>query len=196
MTRRLALIAALASAALAAMPTSAQDLDLGGRFELTNVEGERFGSAELAGRPYALFFGFTHCPEVCPMALAEISYGLHVLGPDGDDLTPVFVTVDPARDTAERLRDYLGAFDGRIVGLRGTESEIAEVARAFRATYRKVPLAGGDYTVDHTAVIYLMGADGGFFDKVDYREDVDAQIAKYRALIAHHRAGEDAHSAH
>lgn len=162
----------------------AENTDIGGPFELSTVNGERFGSEELKGKPYALFFGFTNCPEVCPTALAEITLSLSALGEDGNRLTPIFVTVDPVRDTAEQLKEYLGSFDNRIVGLRGSEDEIAEVARRFKATYRKVPYSDGDYTIDHTAVIYLMDGNGTFFDKIDYREPHEAQLEKFRRLIA------------
>lgn len=164
-------------------PTAAQAADIGGDFELTNVDGEPYGSENLKGKPYALFFGFTHCPEVCPTTLSEISFSLQELGDDADRFTPVFITVDPERDTAEILKEYLGAFDERIVGLRGTPEEIATVARAFRATYKKVEQSDGDYTVDHTAVIYLIDGNGHFFDKIDYREDSDVQLQKYRRLL-------------
>ena len=183
-----ALAAALALALSFAVPAAAQNAEIGGDFVLKTVDGEPFGSENLKDRPYALFFGFTHCPEVCPMALAEITFSLQSLGEDADLLTPVFVTVDPERDTGERLKDYLGSFDERIVGLRGSEDEIAAVARAFRATYRKVPTSGGDYTVDHTAIIYLIDDTGAFFDKIDYREPYEAQLEKYRRLIDAHKA--------
>ncbi|TKT76304.1 SCO family protein [Aquamicrobium sp. LC103] len=181
---------------LLAIPAAAQQQsgsDIGGPFELQGVDGARFGSVDLKGKPYALFFGFTNCPEVCPMALAEMSFSLAALGEDADRLTPVFVTVDPERDTAEHLDTYLEAFDERIVGLRGTDDETAAVAGAFRATYRKVPTSGDDYTMDHTAIIYLIDANGAFFDKIDYREDHEAQLAKYRRLIAAHETGHHEH---
>lgn len=163
-------------------PALAQDV--GGPFSLTDVAGNRVTDEDLLGKPYALFFGFTHCPEVCPLALSEISFALSELGEEAEDLTAVFVTVDPERDTPEHLGAYLGAFDERILGLHGTPEETAAVARAFRATYRKVPLSDGDYTVDHTAIIYLMDSEGAFFDKVDYREDYEVQVEKYRRLLA------------
>ncbi|MFD1198729.1 SCO family protein [Brucella gallinifaecis] len=169
--------------------THAQGADIGGEFRLTNIEGQPFGSENLKGKPYALFFGFTHCPEVCPTTLSEIAFSLQELGSDADRLTTVFVTVDPERDTAETLKEYLGFFDKRIVGLRGTPEEIASVARAFRATYKKVALTDGDYTVDHTAVIYLIDGEGTFFDKIDYRETSDVQLEKYRRLIEADRVG-------
>lgn len=165
--------------------------DIGEGFSLTATDGRRIGPEELRGRPYLLFFGFTHCPEICPMALSEISLRLEDLGPDADRLTPIFVTVDPARDTPEHLRDYLGWFDPRILGLSGTDQETATAARTFRATYRKVRLADGGYTMDHTAAIYLMDAEGGFFGHIDYRDDPEMQLAELRHLLAADGRGAD-----
>ncbi len=173
-----------AGIAVAILTTPALSQDIGEGFRLTATDGRRIGPDELRGRPYLLFFGFTHCPEICPMALSEISLRLADLGPDGDRLVPVFVTVDPARDTAQHLRDYLEWFDPRILGLTGTEDEIQTAARAFRATYHKVPLADGGYTMDHTAAIMLMDAEGGFFGHLDYRDDPAAQLGALRALLA------------
>jgi protein SCO1/2 len=187
---RFSLAALIGAVLLLSNPVAAQPgPDVGGNFELATVDGKRFGSRNLEGRPYALFFGFTHCPEVCPTALAEMTSSLSALGKDANVLTTVFITVDPERDTPEYLKAYLEAFDERIVGLRGTEQETAEVARKFRATYRKVPTSDDDYTMDHTAIIYLMDRNGTFFDKIDYRENHDAQLKKYRRLIAADRHG-------
>lgn len=164
----------------AASPT----LDIGGAFSLSTHNGQRLTDADLKGKPYALFFGFTHCPEVCPTTLFELTGALATLGADADKLAAFFVTVDPERDTQEHLASYLGAFDDRIIGLRGTDEETAAIARSFKATYRKIPLDGGDYTMDHTAVIYLMDREGRFFDKIDYREDHKSQLEKLRRLLA------------
>lgn len=158
--------------------------DIGGEFSLTSHEGKRIGSRELLGRPYALFFGFTSCPDVCPTALFELGLVLKDLGPAAELLTPLFVTVDPERDTQEQLAAYLGAFDPRIVGVRGDAQETLVVMRAFKATARKIPLADGGYTMDHTALIYLMDRRGHFFDKLDYREDHATQLGKFRRLVA------------
>lgn len=176
------LIATALAFAILTMPAQSQDIGTG--FSLTATDGRLIGPAELRGRPYLLFFGFTHCPEICPMALSEISLRLQDLGRDGDKLLPVFVTVDPARDTVQHLRDYLEWFDPRILGLTGTEDQIQTAARAFRATYRKVPLRDGGYTMDHTAAIMLMDAEGNFFGHIDYRDDPAAQLGALRALLA------------
>ncbi len=166
------------------MPLGAFAQQIGGPFTLTTHEGRRLSDADLKGHPYAVFFGFTHCPEVCPTALYELSLVLGELGPDADRVKVLFVTVDPTRDTQEQLAAFVGAFDPRIVALRGTEEETTAVARAFKVTYRRVPQENGDYSMDHTALVFLMDKRGAFFDKLDYREDHATQVAKFRRLIA------------
>ena len=165
-------------------PPTSDAYEIGGTFELTTQHGTRFTEADIKGKPYLVFFGFTHCPEVCPTTLFELTGILTELGPDADKLVPIFITVDPERDTQEYLSSYLGAFDRRIVGLRGSSEETAAVARLFRATYKKVPLEGGDYTMDHTAIIYLMDRQGRFFDRIEYLEDHASQVEKLRRLLA------------
>ena len=167
-----------------AMATPAPAADVGGPFELPATSGGRLGDRSLAGRPYALFFGFTYCAEVCPMTLSSLSIALDELGAEADDLAVLFVTVDPERDTLDHLATYLAAFDPRIAGLSGTPAETLAVAQAFKATYRKVPLGGGDYSMDHTAIVYLMGADGSLQDNIAYGEDPDIAAAKLRRLVA------------
>lgn len=180
MTFRL-LAATLCAVVLSLSPAAAQEI--GEHFSLPATDGRRIGPSELAGRPYLLFFGFTHCPDICPTALAEIASRIDELGPDADPLQVVFVTVDPTRDTPEVLGEYLAWFDPRIIGLSGSEEETAATARAFRATYRKVPQGDGAYTMDHTAALYLMDADGVFFDRIDYRAAPEAQLAALRRLL-------------
>ncbi|MDH2328986.1 SCO family protein [Cereibacter sp. SYSU M97828] len=136
---------------------------------MTSTDGERIGPDQLRGKPYVLFFGYTFCPDVCPMTLSVLAERLDALGPRAEDLRIVFVTVDPERDTADYLGEYLDWVGPEVIGLRGTAEETAATARAFRATYAKVPLAGGEYLMDHTAALYLMDANGGFAGKLDYR---------------------------
>ena len=103
-----------------------------------------------------MFFGFTHCPDVCPTALFEISEIMRELGSDGDRMRAMFVTVDPERDTPEKLKDYLSSFDPRLIGATGDEAAIKAVEKAYRVYAKRVPLDGGGYTMDHTAIVYLM----------------------------------------
>lgn len=156
----------------------------GGPFALTAHTGEPFTERDLSGKPYALFFGFTHCPDVCPTTLLEMTQRLDDLKADADKLRVVFITVDPEKDTAPFLKDYLKAFDHRIVGLTGTPAQIAAVAKAYRAFYQKVPAAsGGGYTMDHTALVYLVDAKGAFAGTIAYQEREENQRAKLMRLI-------------
>jgi protein SCO1/2 len=155
---------------------------IGGPFELTTHDGKRLSSAELKGTPFALFFGFTHCPDVCPTTMLELSNAIKALGPDADRMRFFFVSVDPERDTPEHLKVYLSNFDPRIAGLVGTPAEIAAVAKAYRAFYEKVPTKDG-FTYNHTALVYLMGRDGRLAGTINYREPQDVQLKKLRRLI-------------
>jgi len=137
---------------------------VGGPFALTTTEGKTLTDKDLRGAPFLVFFGFTHCPDICPTKLFEISEALRAAG-DGakaKGLKALFITVDPERDTPDAMKSYLGSFDPRIVGLSGDRPAIDAVVKAYRAYAKKVPLKDGDYTMDHTALVYLMGKDGKF----------------------------------
>ncbi|HEY8567069.1 MAG TPA: SCO family protein [Beijerinckiaceae bacterium] len=161
---------------------AAQPAAIGGPFRLTDQEGKPFGSDELKGRPFALFFGFTHCPDVCPTTLFQLSEDLKALGVEGERLQAVFVSVDPERDRPEDLAVYLQSFDPRIKGLTGTPAEVDAAAKAYKATYKKVPLTGDSYTIDHTAVVYLMDATGRFFSALNAQEPPETRRAKLLRL--------------
>ena len=118
--------------------------------------------ANLKGRPTVIFFGFTHCPDICPTALFEMSEVLRVMGKDADQVNAWFVSVDPERDTPAAMKDYLSSFDPRLKGLTGSPEAVAKVISGYRVYAKKVPLKDGDYTMDHTALIYLMDRDGKF----------------------------------
>jgi protein SCO1 len=156
---------------------------IGGSFELTDHNGKPFSSTALAGQPYAIFFGFTHCPDVCPTTLLEMSNNLQSLGPDGDRLKVVFVTVDPERDTPAHLRDYLSSFDPRIVGLTGSEPQIAAAAKGWNAFYNKIPEDDGAYTIAHSAYVYLMSRDNRLVGTLGFQESEAEQLAKLRKLL-------------
>jgi protein SCO1/2 len=157
---------------------------VGGSFELTDHNGKPFLSAGLAGQPYAIFFGFTHCPDVCPTTLLEMSNNLRSLGPDGDRLKVIFVTVDPERDTPAHLRDYLSSFDPRIVALTGSELQIAAAAKGWNAFYNKIPEDNGTYTIAHSAYVYLMSRDNRLVGTLGFQESEAEQLAKLRKLLA------------
>jgi protein SCO1 len=156
---------------------------IGGPFRLAAHDGRLVSDADLRGRPFALFFGFTHCPDVCPTSMLEITNDMNALGAATKDFRVYFVTVDPARDTAALLKEYLGSFDPRITGLiPKDEAELAAMARAYRAIYRKVDTPSG-YTMDHTASIYLMDAKGQFWGTLDSKETPQTRQAKLKRLL-------------
>lgn len=157
---------------------------IGGPFTLTAMTGERLDVGKVEkGRPYAVFFGFTYCPDICPTAMFELGQLLKAAGDSVKDFRIYFVSVDPERDTAEQLKLYLSAFDSRIIGMTGTVEEMAAVARQHRAFYRKVPTPSG-YTMDHTATIYLFDRKGDFWGTLDTNEPEAARLAKLARLLA------------
>lgn len=175
----------LALAVLAGPPAAADDLPvIGAPFALEATTGGTLDSASLDGRPFGLYFGFTHCPDVCPTTFAELGIVLAELGADADAFPVYFVTVDPARDTPAVLRDYLSAFDPRIVGLTGPAEDLAALAESYGVSARRIPLDGGDYTVSHGASVFLVDGDGIVRDRLAATDGPDAMAAKIRALLA------------
>jgi protein SCO1 len=135
---------------------------IGGPFQLTDQAGQTVTEKNLKGKPTLIFFGFTHCPDICPTSLFEISEVLRAMGNDADRVNTYFVSVDPERDTAPVMKDYLSSFDPHLKGLTGSPDAVAKVISDYRVYAKKVPLKDGDYTMDHTALIYLMDRDGKF----------------------------------
>ncbi|WID94860.1 SCO family protein [Bosea vestrisii] len=156
--------------------------DVGGAFSLTDHTGRKVTQADYQGKPALVFFGFTNCPEVCPTTLFELTTLLGKLGADADKLNVLFVTVDPGRDTPAQLALYLQSFDPRIVGLSGSQAEVDAALKAYKAYAKRLPTADG-YTMDHTASVYLMDAEGRFRSLIDYHEEQDSALAKVRLLL-------------
>lgn len=156
---------------------------IGGPFTLVDHTGKTVSEADFRGKPTAVFFGFTHCPEVCPTTLFEMTNRLAKLGADADRLKVLFITVDPERDTPEQLALYLQSFDARIVGLSGSRAQVDSALSAYKAYAKQIPTAGGGYTMDHTASMYLMDAQGRFKSMIDYHEDEAAALAKLKLLL-------------
>lgn len=146
----------------AARPAVTAASDIGGPFRLVDQDGETITDEAVRGRPFVVFFGFTHCPDICPAKLYELSEVLKAMGDDGDRLPVLFVSVDPERDTPEVLKRYLSSFHSGIRGLTGEQAAVDATVKAYRAYARKVPLEDGGYTMDHTAVVYLMDREGRF----------------------------------
>ena len=159
-----------------------QSAVIGGPFRLTDQNGRTVTEKDVKGAPFLVFFGFTHCPEVCPTTLFEISEILRKLGPDADRVRALFVTIDPERDTPAALKDYLSSFDPHMLGLTGDPAEIAAVAKAYRVYYKKVPLEQ-DYTMDHTTIVYLMDKEGRFVSPFSLKRTAEAAAADLRRYL-------------
>lgn len=155
---------------------------VGGPFELTSHKGEAVSDRTLAGKPYLAFFGFTHCPDICPTTLYELTDVMAELGPAADRITTLLISVDPERDTQAVLSDYMSAFDARFLALRGSPEETDAAVKGFSAFYRKVPLEDGGYTMDHTAGVIMMDAQGRFAGMLDPHEPRETVIAKLKRL--------------
>lgn len=157
--------------------------DIGqGDYRLETTTGETFTQASLEGAATAVFFGFTHCPEICPTTLGDIVTWREELGPAGEDLEVFFVTVDPERDTVEVLENYLSWAPG-ITGVTGSLEEVEKAADAFRVYMAKVPLSGGDYTMDHSTPVFLFDDKGRFTKPIGYQEDFDVAMERLREIL-------------
>lgn len=156
-------------------------------FQLVDQNGQPITEQAFRGKPTALFFGFTHCPEVCPTTLFELDGWLKTVDPNAEGLQAYFVTVDPERDTPEILGRYVSNVTDRVKGIAGDPAKIAEVVKGFRVYAKKVPLdeaqPDGDYTMDHTASIFLLDADGRFKGTIAYGENPDTAIKKLENLM-------------
>jgi protein SCO1 len=160
-----------------------QPANIGGPFRLVDQNGKTVTDGDLKGKPFLVFFGFTHCPDVCPTTLFDVSEIMRNLGPDADRTAALFITVDPERDNATALKDYLGSFDPHVRGLTGDAETLAAVAKEYRVYYKKVPLDGGDYTMDHTAIVYLMDKDGHFVSPFSLKRKPDVAAAELRKYL-------------
>jgi protein SCO1 len=153
---------------------------VGGPFQLEDQNAKPVSDADMKGRPFMVFFGFTHCPDICPTTLFEMSQIMRALGPDADRAGALFITVDPERDTPAVMKDYLSNFDPHLRGLTGDQAAISAAIKAYRVYAKKVPLENGDYTMDHTAVVYLMDKDGHFVAPFNVNRSPDAEAADLR----------------
>lgn len=166
-----AMIAAALPAAADEQPSAAQLMDdlmwnrgpIGGPFTLTDQTGKIRRDDEFRGKLMIVYFGYTSCPDVCPTDLMAISQAIDALGADGEKIQPIFITLDPERDTQAQLGDYVAAFHPRLIGLTGTPEQIRAVALSYKVYYAKVKdERGTDYSIDHTGVVYLIGRDGHY----------------------------------
>ena len=165
-------------------PASDYASAFGGPFTLTAPDGSAVTEKTLAGKPYAIFFGFTRCPDVCPTSLARMARLRKQLGADGIKFNIVFVSVDPGHDKPADLGNYVALFGTPIIGLTGTGAQIEQIKKGYGVYSAKVPQPGGDYTIDHTAAITLMTAKGAFSGTIDHQESDTVALEKLKRLIA------------
>ncbi len=164
--------------------TSGYENAFGGHFTLTDRNGQPFSDTKLKGKPFAIFFGYTRCPEVCPTSLNLMARLRKQLGADGNKFEIVFVSVDPEHDSPKTVGNYVDLFGTPIIGLTGSDQQITEVAKAYHLYVAKVPQPGGDFSVDHTAAIFLMGRNGEFISTIDNHEDPKMALEKLKRLVA------------
>jgi protein SCO1 len=151
---------------------------------LTSSAGAQVRWRELIGAPRALFFGFTNCPVICPVTIYELTAAAERVGATADDLRIEFVTVDPERDTPQRMREYFSGFGPKVTGFTGSTEALAQVNRAFEITATRVPLERGGFTIDHTATVFLINRAGRVEDVIAYGSEQDVIDTRIRALVS------------
>jgi protein SCO1/2 len=156
---------------------------IGGPFKLIDQNGKTITETDFKGRPLLVFFGYTHCPDICPTTLFEMSEVLHALGKDADRVSALFITVDPERDTAPVMKDYLSSFDPHLRGATGDQKAIDAVEKDYRVYAKKVPTKNGDYSMDHTALVYLMDKEGRFVAPFKLDRKPEAAAADLRRYL-------------
>ena len=166
-----------------ASPIGRAMASVGGPFHLEDQTGKPVSDADMKGRPFLVFFGYTHCPDVCPTTLFEISEVMKALGKDADRTGALFITVDPERDTPAALKDYLSNFDPHLRGLTGDPAAVEATLKAYRVYAAKIPLKDGDYTMDHTAAVYLMDKDGRFVATFNLKQTPEAAAGQLRGYL-------------
>jgi protein SCO1/2 len=158
--------------------------NFGTPFKLASTKGGELDSASLKGKPYGIFFGFTHCPEVCPTTLNDMSVALKEVGGQAKDFRLIFMTVDPERDTVDVVKDYLANFDPRIEGAVPTAEQLPDLARGFHVYYKKQLTSDGSYTMDHTATLFLIDTQGNLKSTISFDETREVRIEKLKKLLA------------
>ncbi len=166
---------------------TASKVTTGGRFMLQDQRGKIVTDEDFKGKFMLIYFGYTYCPDICPTSLQTIAHALDLLGKDSDVIQPIFISIDPQRDTVNVLREYVAAFHPRLIGLTGSEVAINSVAKKYRVRFKKVSENGGindDYTVDHTSSVFLMGPDGKFITRFSHATTSKQMAAKIRTILA------------
>lgn len=155
----------------------------GGPFKLVDTKGQTVTDQTLKGKPYAIFFGFTRCPDVCPTTMSRMALLHKKLGADADKMNVVFVSVDPEHDKREDIASFLSMFDAPVIGLTGDAAELKRMEKAYAIYVERVPLPNGDYTIDHSAQIMLFDRNGKFVETMDSHEDEGKAVAQLQRLI-------------
>ncbi len=167
-------------------PAGAAGPTIGGPFTLVDHNGKTVTAGDFRGRFMLLYFGYTYCPDVCPTTLTTMADAVDILDGDGESVVPVFITVDPERDTSEHLKMYVNYFHPRLVGLTGTSESVAAAAKAYRIYYAKAPqdgAAGDDYLMDHLSFVFLMGPDGAFRAHFEHGISPEAMAKRIREYL-------------
>lgn len=157
---------------------------IGGPFQLVDQNGRTVTNTELEGKWLLVYFGYTHCPDACPTALNNIAVALDDLGPQRNEVRPVFISIDPARDTPKVMKAYVTAFDAPILALTGTAAQVAKAASDYRVYYAKHPEAGGDYSMDHSSIIYVMDPKGRFTASFSGEDAPTEMVERLKKLLA------------
>src|SRR6476646_1685153 len=155
---------------------------ISGPFKLTDQNGNTITDADIEGRPFLVFFGYTHCPDICPTTLFDVSEVMHALGKDADRTGALFITVDPERDTPAVMKNYLSSFDPHLRGATGNNAAVDAAEKAYRVYAKKVHTENGDYSMDHTALVYLMDKQGRFVAPFSLKrrpEDAAAELRRH-----------------
>jgi protein SCO1/2 len=156
---------------------------IGGPFKLIDQNGQPITDQDMKGRPFLVFFGYTHCPDVCPTTLFDVSEVMHAMGKDADRVGALFITVDPERDTPTAMKDYLSSFDPHVRGATGDRKAIEAAEIGYRVYAKKVPADNGDYSMDHTALIYLMDKQGRFVAPFSLKRRPEESAADLRRYL-------------
>ncbi len=178
-------LAGLASSGFASSWAHAEESErsYGGAFILEDQHGKAVLDEEFRGKFMLIAFGYTHCPDICPTLLMDMANVVNELGPEGASVTPIFVTLDPERDTPVVLADYVSSFSNRMVGLTGPSEFVADAARKYHIKYARQPGSDGDYSIDHTAAIFLMGRDGKFLERFNSGVKPAEMVERIRARL-------------
>lgn len=164
--------------------SQSRTVPIGGAFELLDRDSRPFTDANLRGRPFAMYFGYIRCPDVCPTTLMRLANWRRLLGAEGEKLQIVFVSVDPEIDTPQSVGAYVDLFRASMIGLTGTQAQIEAITRAYRVVYMKVPQPSGGYNIDHSTSVYLMDSAGNFSDVLSPMDTDEEAMGKLRRLLA------------